>query len=537
MTVVLAIGALRDCAPAQEVREMAWGFDGVHVAPGFFNPLTVVVHNPGNAPFDDVLLLIESNGLTDVGAPIVERCYLAPGATRVVQFHPFVSDIDGSWWLRWASARFARNAVRPAPSVAWRGLVVLHEGQTMREPVNEMPTFPAAWFPAVPGAAEALAHVVLDFAPEWDDARAGAFLAWLRAGNTVHLVPRDGRPPTFGAGPLALLDDPRPHFAVGAGRAVRHDRPLGALKPGDLERPPLPPKEIQPPAQARAPDVLRTLQLALLPDHPWELIFLAAFAYVGCVGPVHWLLARRRIDWRLSIAYLLAIVAAFTVLFGWLGARGYDEVSRVRTIAYGKVCGDGELAVTQYTNAFVTTGGRREIRPRAEASLLSTAQTREAVDGTIDNGTNGTLEVSMPMFSARGLVHRAHYRIADLPRLRAMQDGSREVLEVEGGSLGPPLGGYLVRHGRISRLSADGTLLREELQVRYGGPVMPLELDEPALLLVCERLQLVSAATPVPAMHGERVFVLFRSPDALHLDAGDLGAEDSHILLDFDLNR
>src|SRR5690606_27280245 len=311
MTVVLAIGALRDCAPAQEVREMAWGFDGVHVAPGFFNPLTVVVHNPGNAPFDDVLLLIESNGLTDVGAPIVERCYLAPGATRVVQFHPFVSDIDGSWWLRWASARFARNAVRPAPSVAWRGLVVLHEGQTMREPVNEMPTFPAAWFPAVPGAAEALAHVVLDFAPEWDDARAGAFLAWLRAGNTVHLVPRDGRPPTFGAGPLALLDDPRPHFAVGAGRAVRHDRPLGALKPGDLERPPLPPKEIQPPAQARAPDVLRTLQLALLPDHPWELIFLAAFAYVGCVGPVHWLLARRRIDWRLSIAYLLAIVAAF----------------------------------------------------------------------------------------------------------------------------------------------------------------------------------------------------------------------------------
>src|SRR5690606_9826283 len=98
------------------------------------------------------------------------------------------------------------------------------------------------------------------------------------------------------------------------------------------ERSPQRPREANPPATSNAPEVLAQLQMSLLPQHPWGWIFTSAVVFLFCVGPVHWHLARKRIDWRLSIAYLLAIVAAFTVLFGWLGARGYDEVSRVRTI-------------------------------------------------------------------------------------------------------------------------------------------------------------------------------------------------------------
>lgn len=523
---------------AQQIESTAWGFDGVSVAPGFFNPLTVVVVNPSNAPVDATLMLLEGNGLLDLGAPLAERCYLAPGARRVVQFHPFVTSSERRWSLRWANAGFARIDVRPQPDSTWRGAVVLCEGDAPRGPMNRLPTFPAAWFPAIPGAAEALADVVLDFTPEWDDARALAFLAWLRAGGRVHLALRDDLHPTF-AGPLAVLGDPRSEFAVGAGQVVRYPRPLAELTGLLLVRPPPPPADVAPPA-ARAPGVLSDMQLSLLPTHAWGWIFFAAVLFLICVGPLHWQLARRRIDWRLSIAYLLGVVVLFTILFGWLGARGYDEVSRVRTLAYARVCGDGEVAATQYTIAFVTTGGRREIRPRAAACLVSTAQIHESVDGVIDNGVGGRLVVDMPMFSARGLVHRAHYRAADLPRLRAL-DADQFVLD---GTTATPLGGFLLRNGGLYRLQAEGTRLvvsgpaptRDEA-ARMMGEVArePLALAQE---IVSERLQIGVGTRNVFGAGGSRVFVLLRSPPELLLDpAAGLGNEDGLVLLDYDVER
>jgi hypothetical protein len=204
------------------------------------------------------------------------------------------------------------------------------------------------------------------------------------------------------------------------------------------------------------------------------------------------------------------------------------------------VCGDGEVAATQYTIAFATTGGRREIRPRAAACLLSTAQIHEAVDGTVDNGVGGRLVVDMPMFSARGLVHRAHYRVADLPQVRAL-DADQFVLDA---TTATAIGGFLLRNGTLHLLQAQGNRLvvsgpaptRDEAARMMGEDTrssMALAQE-----IVSERLQLGVGARNVFGAGGSRIFVLLRSPPELLLDpAAGLGNEDGLVLLDYDLQR
>ncbi|MEZ5966759.1 MAG: hypothetical protein R3F56_23170 [Planctomycetota bacterium] len=539
LAALTALGLL-GAAAAQKIETTTWGFDGASVVVGAFNPLTVEVRNDTGAPIDDVLALVEVNGLQAVGAPIVERCYLAPGTARTVQFHPFVTTFDASWSLRWKNAVASINV--PRPRVGWRATVILRDGDGPPDTRHRLPAFSAAWFPATAGAAEALGEAILDSDPEWDEPRALAFLAWLRSGGRLHVFERDGKKPQF-AGPLSILDDVRQRFTIGAGTVVRYASGIDDSLPQRLRRSVVFPDDATPPSSARAPNILSDLQSSLLPNHPWGLIFTAAVAFLLCVGPVHWILARRRVDWRLSIGYLLGVVTLFTLLFAWLGARGYDEVSRLRTLAYARVCGDGEVAATQYTNAFVTGGGERRFHPRAEASLTGTAQTLEAVPGVVDNGPGGSLVVDMPMFSARGLVHRGHYRLASVPPVRLESGRERPELVVEGGGA---LGGFFLDGSRLYRLDGRGERLQVSAIIdtdprlgQYHLPdsrfdperVLPLALD-----CVCERLQLDTPAQTFPDRGARRAFVLMRSPPELHIETQpSLGDEESYVLYDFDL--
>lgn len=550
LVVVLAVvllGSLR----AQKIEAMAWGFDGVSVVAGRFNPLTLLVRNDGAAPVDEPLLLIESNGLRDVGAPFVERVYLAPGAQRVVQFVPYVST-DSTWQLRWAKSRVSAR-VNPQPTLSWPKTAALGAGSAIGQQ-GELPLFPASWFPATPGAAEALTDLVLDHDPEWDEPRARALLAWLRAGGRLHLLPRVGGALTLSP-PLDVLNDPRRSFAFGAGLVQRVDVPLARLRLADLDRGPQPPETRTPPGEAHAGQILSRLQGSLLPQHPWGLIYLTAVLFLLCIGPGHWLLARRRIDWRLSLLYLLGVVGLFTLLFGYLGARGYDEVSAVRSIAHARVCGSEELAVTVWANAFVTAGGERTIRPQAEASLIATAQTQEAVDGVIDSGPAASLRVDMPMFSARGLVHRGHYRVARTPTVEARVDGG---LSFHGaGAL--PVGGLLFRGGRLLALEPTGEsglnvgrevdhdwqeqhLLLAQQQVRgrvsASDQGFTVELARDLLLPIVRERLLMGRDLRLPYDTKVRAFVLCAVPPELLLapDSG-LGREQGYIVYEFDLDR
>jgi hypothetical protein len=99
LVFAVALG-LSISSSALEVKEARWGFDGKVVA-GKFNILSVLVDEPGPAPFDGEISLSETRGAeSTVGAPQVQKVYVTPGTRRWVQFAPFVTTKD-KWKLRW----------------------------------------------------------------------------------------------------------------------------------------------------------------------------------------------------------------------------------------------------------------------------------------------------------------------------------------------------------------------------------------------------------------------------------------------------
>ena len=55
------------CVRSAEIKEVHWGLDG-KVVPEHFNPLALLVYNPGPAPFDGALELAEGT-IIQQGAP------------------------------------------------------------------------------------------------------------------------------------------------------------------------------------------------------------------------------------------------------------------------------------------------------------------------------------------------------------------------------------------------------------------------------------------------------------------------------------
>src|SRR5688572_25557781 len=85
---------------ALEVKEIRWGFDG-KVVSGRFNILSVLVDEPGPAPYDGEISLSETRGSTlAIGAPHVQKIYVTPGTQKWVQFTPFLTSGE-QWKLRW----------------------------------------------------------------------------------------------------------------------------------------------------------------------------------------------------------------------------------------------------------------------------------------------------------------------------------------------------------------------------------------------------------------------------------------------------
>ncbi len=97
-SVLLAAAA---SASALDVTAVLWGFDG-KVMPGRINLVSVELSNQSPAPFDGELRLYKDNGVGDrVDAPLIEPCFLSPGAQRWVQFYPYVRSEREAWFLAW----------------------------------------------------------------------------------------------------------------------------------------------------------------------------------------------------------------------------------------------------------------------------------------------------------------------------------------------------------------------------------------------------------------------------------------------------
>ncbi len=400
-------------AATLELLQEKWGFDGT-VVPGRINILSVEVRNPSSQPFDGILELYKGGGVgIRYDAPLVERCFISPGARRWVQFYPYVRHEHENWVLEWAlGPNGSRSLKRPKLGPPARVF--------LRDPESVMglgslphPTLDDNLFPPTVAATDGLQSVLLDHAPRWEPVRREAFLDWLRRGGEVHLLlDRAGRHPVF-TGELAVLNSTAERHRVGAGLVTRHEvtgrdadeealatkgYPAPTLKAGDDSAP------------GRIEDMegflFHSLGGLTRPRHSWGLIYLTTIAYVVLLGPLNFLYARKRRDYRLSILFFFLCVAGCALALHYLGRRGQNEATAVHYLACARHIEGDSYDVTQWADAFVTRGAIYDITHDAPHNLYSACEDTERVRGQIANGLKGVFRVDIPVYSRCSFLHR-----------------------------------------------------------------------------------------------------------------------------------
>jgi hypothetical protein len=456
LTLGLVMLACLSSSPALaiEVEQVLWGFDGQAVA-GRFNPLSVEFSNPTSQPFDGTVALRRSAGGIGgrSGLEIVQQVYLGPfESARWVQFYAYVPTAWESWTLSWPGRRYdlptplqreRQDAVR----------VLLYDADTVLRRSGSMKQFPDHLFPPLSTATDTLDVAVLGHVPRWQEPRQRAFHDWLHRGGTLHLVTDDsGRFPSFTEA-LAELNNPAERFLIGRGFVYRHQRPRARIDADFVEtviaparNPALGQGESHATADGGADaeleataEELRRRQLAAdsehidhayfeegfvdtafselkeitRPDHNWALIYPLAIIYIALIFPGCYALGLKRVDYRLVYAALLGTVALFSVVFAWVGRRGYGEATAVNSVAIARALPDGHWDVTGWSNAFVTSGDTYRVGHAGSGVLYSTAQSNEAVAGRIVNGPGAELVADIPAFSSRPFVYRTKISLPD----------------------------------------------------------------------------------------------------------------------------
>ena len=418
LRVFLAL-ALLGAVPAEalEVRQVLWGFDG-RVVPGRFNPVSVLVANPGQGTFDGPMTFAATLGFGGTrGAAYVQPVFIGPQGSRWVQFEVFIgmgSEEFTLVWGRGAKERetFDRQLPTSPPACVW----LVDETNAFARP-GAFKAFPDQLFPTTVAATDGLDAVILDYAPRWEPARREAFLDWLRRGGTVHLAHgAGGELPVF-TDTLAVLNGDGETTRVGAGQVVRHRVPRAELRPETLAARGFPPRELKQPKDAVIHNFEETLyqRLASLtrPKVKWWLLNVLTFLYIAVIGPVAWRTARR-MDYRWAIGGFLGVVAAFGLAFGIVGRRGYGESQTVHSLSIARSLGGGRWDVTQWLSAFATSSGQYTLTHAAEANLYATASSDDSSRGQILNGKGGNFLADIPLYSSRSFTHRGVMQGDDL---------------------------------------------------------------------------------------------------------------------------
>ena len=245
LLALVLLGAAR--AEALEIQQVLWGFDG-RVVPGRFNPVSVLVGNPGGGTFDGSMTLAPTLGYGGPrGAAYVQPVFIGPQSARWVQFEAFIGSGVEEFTLVWGRGakereNFDRQLPTGPPACVW----LVDANDTFARP-GAFKAFPDQLFPTTVAATDGLDAVILDYAPRWEPARREAFLDWLRRGGTVHLVHgANGELPVF-ADTLAVLNGDGETVRVGAGQVVRHRVPRAELRPETLTARGFPPRELEKP--------------------------------------------------------------------------------------------------------------------------------------------------------------------------------------------------------------------------------------------------------------------------------------------------
>ena len=458
---------LASIASALDVSDYKWGFNG-KVASHRFNVLSVLVNNPTPQPFNGEVQLRKSlGGAGTVDAAIVEPVTLAPNSSKWVQFYPYIT-IEGSysaetWQVVWHGGSFPLQA----PRLAKYQRIILDDPNSVSAKGGPIKFhLPDNLFPPFVTATDALQLVALDHIPRWEEARRQSFLDWVYLGGTV-VVLHDisGKFPDF-TGPMSVLKSPLDDQLYGAGRIVRVPMTRSQLGDGELlQICALLPKNHQSPNTTEKTDdivdqvdesqsiqrnqnsgygegadpfksnsFLKQLRDMTKPEHNWVLLHFMFWVYIGLVFPGCYLLGKKWSDFRIVYAGLLGTVALFSLLFSYVGQRGYGESTAVHSVAIARPLPDGQMDVSSWSNIFVTSGAYYEIRHNAFGSLYSTCNEYEQVKGFINNGAEAVFNVDIPPFSNRELASRTKIAFAG-PQLTLtsskMQDGRLTELKID----------------------------------------------------------------------------------------------------------
>ena len=215
-------------------------------------------------------------------------------------------------------------------------------------------------------------------------------------------------------------------------------------------------------------------------DHNWVLIYLVAIGFILLIGPLHWLTTLRRLDWRLSLVALLAVVAMTTLVYDIVGRRGVGERTVVHSIGYAKQISPGVFDVAQHVHIFVAAGGQYPVQHSSDRNLYSAGQVWERVPAMIVGGRPGVMQVDIPLYSSRGLLHRARIDATPLDAILEAPDdaAAAPTIPLPADLPGPALRAWAVGgDGSVHELRVDGDAMVPVGQRQPANSAFEVELD------------------------------------------------------------
>ena len=480
--IMTAMTALLPCQSATAesnqaklvVVDQIWGFDG-RIQPGQFNPLSILLDNQTSDPIDATATLQRVQGfLNPTGGRYAQQVFIAPAGRRWIQFYPYVPDYhQASWRLQFdgktiqelqqpRSAVKEYNDQKPPPPQA----VILDKASRISTQPASVKHLPENVFPPYATATFGLHTVFLDHVPDWETPRQQAFLSWLKLGGRLHIL-RDSRNeyPQF-SGELTDLNQPLDRYSIGNGIVQRHaiqrgeltkamvdgamvidvrqgeDAELEEMIAKQRERGEFVVDQMDDTDPTQIDDTFfRDMRELTLPEHAWWLIFLLALCYIGLIFPGCFVLSRQRqLHFLTTYAAIAALSVLFSLLFLFIGRRGYGETTTLQTLAIARAEDATHWNVLEWDALFVTSGNNYTAGAAGQQSVYSTAETMNVADATILTGNQGEIEMRIPPFASQTFVCRRRIESADwkLKPIRiASQPSGLTVLTLETGDRFP----------------------------------------------------------------------------------------------------
>lgn len=428
-----------------QAEEALWGFDG-KIVEHQFNMVSIHFSNPSPEAFEGEVRLQKMDGIGGkLGAQQTQHLFLGPFAHRWVQFYPYLRSSGERWICSWGSRKgsvYMLDSPRKGP-VATVFFLTSNSSYSLKK-IHIKP-FPEHLFPPSVSLTDGLRAAVLEDTPEFTPVQNEAFINWIKAGGKLFLLPdNNGVYPRF-QGKSTIINSPAKELKIGLGvvkKLPRNINFVSATSIGLTDK-----KELKPKDKGAGEfdntdyriagitdEIFRKLRYDVKTNHNWGLIAFVTVIYLILIVVVNFIIARKTRKVGPPLIFFALTVFLFSLLFSFIGRRGYGEKSQITSISFARSLGDGNFDVSQWMNIFVTSGDYYRISHPANTNFYSTCQTMEQVNGLINNGVKGEFLVDIPLFSSRSLFHRG-----------MMTEPKAELKKVD----------YKVRDGKLVKFNVD----------------------------------------------------------------------------------